>query len=129
MAMVSYFKPLFPAVTWRCQLCGREGANEEFITERVRGAMMRSEQGDFVFCKEHEHVAHEIVTKINDYRAQRQAALERDIEAELPGLVARWLSERAGIRPEEPETPTEQPGLKRRGRPPKNAMIPEPRVG
>ena len=96
MSTIPYFKPLFPAITWTCQLCGEQGAKEDFITERVRGGIMRSENGEAVFCQKHSAVAGIIVSKVQEYRAERYAELEREIEAEMPALVARWIHEQIG---------------------------------
>lgn len=126
MALIPYFKPVYPACTWRCQLCGCEGTSEEFITERVRGAQLRSEQGDCVFCKSCEPIAQDVVGKIQEYRAQRMAETERDVESKLPDMVAAWIAERkGGSVPRSPAAADEAPptSLRRRGRPPKHPTI------
>lgn len=122
--MIPYFAPRYPAFRWICQLCGAEGPQEEFITERIRGAMLRSEQGDAVFCQTCQPYAAQLATRIADYKAQRLADTEREIDAELSELVPRWVEE-CGGRKQEAETPVELP--RRRGRPPKYASsIPVP---
>lgn len=48
--VLPYFEPVYPAVTFRCQLCGETISDENFVTHTARRQRATAQHGDYVFC-------------------------------------------------------------------------------
>jgi hypothetical protein len=123
---IPYWKPLHPAVRCFCQLCGVELEAHEIAKERVLAMGDAAKQGDFYFgTKCCAGIAQQLATRIAEHRAIKAAELERDLDKELPELVADWTNELLGVRPASSQAVDRAAPApaRRRSRP---GMIPDP---
>lgn len=88
--LLPYFEPLFPAVTYTCQLCGKTLSRDTMLTQPAR---TRGMGGDYIFCQECSPHLERITQRLGAEAAKMDAEYAKMREDRLQELAREWLEE------------------------------------
>jgi hypothetical protein len=95
--ILAYFKPLFPAVTYSCNLCGGKIGTDQYQTAKARRVEAAEVEGHYVFCLQWSPHISEIVNKICAEEARLAAAQEQERNGALARLASELISDLTGV--------------------------------
>lgn len=94
--VLSYWRPLHPAIRYYCNLCGSETGKDEYQTAQARRMEAFEKEGHYVFCKECAPNVNAIVQEIAAEEQALTMQAAQDVQEKLAAKARELLDKLTG---------------------------------